>query len=76
MALRDVVVPDAHVAAAAFHLQAVVPAVADEVAVDVRVGAGRAAEAAVAAAADDVVVHVLQVGEALVVADHVVARRC
>ena len=41
-ALGDVVVPDAHVAAAAFHLQAVVPTVAHEVAVDVRVRSRRA----------------------------------
>ena len=39
-ALRDVIVPHAHVAAAAFDLQAVVPTVADEVAVNVGVGPG------------------------------------
>src|SRR5207247_549778 len=51
----------------------VVPAVGDEVAVDVGVRSRRAAEAAVASAADHVVIHVLQIRPALVVADDVVA---
>ena len=52
---------------------AVVPAVGDVVAVDVAVGAGEAAEAAVMSAADDVVVSSALVGPAFVVADDVVA---
>ena len=73
--LRDVVSPHPHVAAAALHFQAVVPAVADDVAVDVRIGAGRSAETAVASPADHIVVHVLKVGKALIVPDHVVSGR-
>ena len=53
--------------------QAVVPAVAYDISIDVRVRARGALETAVAAAADAVVVHVLQVGKAFVVADDVVA---
>ena len=71
---RDVVIPHAHVAPAAFHLEAIVPRVGDEVAIDVRVRSRRAAITPIRAAADGVVEHVLRVRHALVVADHVIPR--
>src|SRR5262249_53581955 len=73
--LCNVVPPDAHVAAAAFDFQAIVPTMAYEVAVEVRVFARCAEKAPIAAAADPVVVHVVEVRKALTVADHVVTGR-
>jgi len=71
----DDVVPDPHIAVGALALDAVVPAFADAIPVDVRVLVREAGVAEVVVAADSIVEVVRGVGEHLIVADDVVAGR-
>src|SRR5205085_10256571 len=69
----EIVAPDAHIAVAAFRLDAVVPRVRDAVAVDVGVGVGEAGGRKVVLAADGVVEVMPVLAVDLVPADDVVA---
>ena len=69
----DVVAPDAHVPVRAFALDRVVPAVRDDVAVNVGIAVRAALETVVAAAPDSVVEAVIVGGADGVIADDVAA---